>query len=449
MSRSPRELWLCYLNKVLFSFSFFTWSIIMVIYLNELGFSDEHSGFLYGVYGAFTSIYGLVTGFFLDRYGVRISLVIGGLVCGLGKLLLAANGSSSAVYFSLCFVLPVGEALCMPVLTTGIRRYTLKENAALAYGIYYSILNIGAALSGYIVDLVRSMGDSLGAVTVFENHITVYRLLTYSCAVANFIPVGIAFFLVREIDVTASVDEEKDDDKKEKDNLLISLSGTCKSKAFWKFMLLNLLLMNVRSIFKHMDATLPKFLQRRFGDDVGFGTIYSINPLIVVFLAPVIQILISKYPPLPCIIIGAWISSLSPLWIWWNPSMVAVILFVVQLSIGESIWSPRNLDYMMKIIPKGKEGIYMSLCSFPMFASKLPTGILSGWLLAEYCPTSAQCSGTIWLLIGLLTILSPVFLTFCVSCIEEPSEQNQRDFEKLSESWSQNDPQIDLPKDNT
>lgn len=57
----------------------------------------------------------------------------------------------------------------------------------------------------------------------------------------------------------------------------------------------------------------------------------------------------------------------------------ATMLFVVFLSLGEAIWSPRWYDYSMSVAPDGREGIWTALASAPLFAAKLPTG-------APHCP---------------------------------------------------------------
>jgi len=164
-------------------------------------------------------------------------------------------------------------------------------------------------------------------------------------------------------------------------------------------------------LYRIMDATLPKYLKRSFGEDVAFGSIYAINPLLIVFLTPVVQVLLASYPSLKCIVIGVWITSLAPFWLWWSSSLGTSALFVLQLTIGESIWSPRTMDYTMSIIPKGKEGLYMALSGAPHFVFNLFVGTLSGWLLSNHCPSNEICDGnTLWFFIGLFTMVSPILM---------------------------------------
>ena len=52
------------------------------------------------------------------------------------------------------------------------------------------------------------------------------------------------------------------------------------------------------------------------------------------------------------------------------------MLFVIQLSLGESIWSPRWYDYSMSVAPEGREGVFTAMASAPLFLGKFVTGTL-------------------------------------------------------------------------
>jgi hypothetical protein len=43
-----------------------------------------------------------------------------------------------------------------------------------------------------------------------------------------------------------------------------------------------------------MDATLPKYMIREMGPDAKYGSIYAINPLIVIIFVPIISVKIFK-----------------------------------------------------------------------------------------------------------------------------------------------------------
>ena len=43
-------------------------------------------------------------------------------------------------------------------------------------------------------------------------------------------------------------------------------------------------------------------------------------------------------------------------------------------------------DYTMDVAPEGREGLFGAIAAAPLFLAKLPTGLLSGFLLDRYCP---------------------------------------------------------------
>lgn len=61
-----------------------------------------------------------------------------------------------------------------------------------------------------------------------------------------------------------------------------------------------------------------------------------------------------------------------------SSSVLTSILFVVTLSVGEAIYSPRVYEYTMLLAPKADEGLYTNLASIPMFVAKLFAGSISG-----------------------------------------------------------------------
>jgi hypothetical protein len=184
-------------------------------------------------------------------------------------------------------------------------------------------------------------------------------------------------------------------------------------------------------IFRHLDATLPKYMLREFGQDVPKGTIYSINPALIIVLVPLVTAATSNVDPLIMIHVGSYVSAASVFFLAFSTSIAACILFVTVLSIGEAIWSPRLYDYAMSVCPEGREGTYMALSNAPLFLAKLPVGMLSGVLLQKYCPIEGERhSKEMWWIIGLLTASSPVLMTVCWNYIAQRDVYDKNDWDQ-------------------
>lgn len=57
-----------------------------------------------------------------------------------------------------------------------------------------------------------------------------------------------------------------------------------KDKELWKYLWVVVMLMGVRLVFRHLDATFPKYMVRTHGKEVPFGIIISLNPIFIVLI---------------------------------------------------------------------------------------------------------------------------------------------------------------------
>uniref|UniRef100_A0A0G4IFI8 Major facilitator superfamily (MFS) profile domain-containing protein n=1 Tax=Chromera velia CCMP2878 TaxID=1169474 RepID=A0A0G4IFI8_9ALVE len=211
------------------------------------------------------------------------------------------------------------------------------------------------------------------------------------------------------------------------------------SASFWRFFLLTVLLLGVRVVFRHLDATFPKYMVRMFGKDVMYGSILALNPLIVVSAVPVLAFTMSHVSPLTMINFGSAISAIAPLALAGGHSIERSILFVVLLSIGEAIWSPRFYEYAVSVAEKGREGTYIALSSAPLFLATLLTGGMSGWMIETFCPEHGgrRRPEMMWLLISAMSILSPILMLFCRGVIEgraKETAQTNGEFKKETDT---------------
>ena len=288
----------------------------------------------------------------------------------------------------------------IPVLTVGIRRYTNEENRGFAFGLFYVVMNVGALVAGPLVDILtiyykggNDTSDDGENLNDDDNTSSSWKLsnnraIILSGVIANFFAVCVAF-TVREIKVdanakskSASANEEgnlqNDDDEVDcyeengnsqtqttpkiaqfqpaKGSSIQILSETIRTPNFRRFLLVCLLTLNVRMVFRHLDGTLPKYMIREFGPDAPKGLVYSINPFLIIILVPIITAATTAVHPLIMIHRGTYVSAMSVFFLAFSTSIPACVLFVVTLSIGEALWSPRLYDFTMSVAQEGREG---------------------------------------------------------------------------------------------
>ncbi|MCA9610955.1 MAG: MFS transporter, partial [Myxococcales bacterium] len=202
-----------------------------------------------------------------------------------------------------------------------------------------------------------------------------------------------------------------------------------RERTFWAFVLFVSLLVLVRAVFTHAHSTWPTYMIRDFGRDTPQAAIWSLNPLLIIVLTPIVGSLTSRFSAWWVIIGGSFVTASSLLFMVahepYEAAARAVLggvlgpdaayeqtgayLFVIVLSVGESLWSPRLYEYVAMMAPKNREASYMGLAELPLFAAKIPVGLMSGVLIGTYCAENTPCqSEPIWLIVFGTTLAGPI-----------------------------------------
>jgi hypothetical protein len=84
------------------------------------------------------------------------------------------------------------------MLTIAVRRCTTQRNRGFAFGLYYSIMNVAALLSGPVIDafniLLPREGVQIAGVTWSGN-----RFVILTCASFTLLSIGVSYFILKDI----------------------------------------------------------------------------------------------------------------------------------------------------------------------------------------------------------------------------------------------------------
>jgi len=179
------------------------------------------------------------------------------------------------------------------------------------------------------------------------------------------------------------------------------------------------ILIPVQTLFAHNWLTLPYYLDRAFqGTFVSqyFEVFSNLNPLLIFILTPIIAGLTAKSGVYKMMIYGTLVMALPTFLLAFGPNVYLFLIYVVGMTIGEAMWSPRFLQWIAEVAPKGKVGLYIGVGQFPWFLDKVFTGFYSGYFLEKYCPKDVppdqMQTGTMWFIYGLIAIITPISLYF-------------------------------------
>jgi len=177
------------------------------------------------------------------------------------------------------------------------------------------------------------------------------------------------------------------------------------------------ILIPVQTLFAHNWLTLPYYLDRAFqGSMVSqyYEVFTNLNPILIFIFTPIIAGLTARANVYKMMIYGTLVMALPTFLLTVGPNLYLFLLYVLAMTIGEAMWSPRFLQWIAEVAPEGKVGLYMGVGQFPWFLDKVVTGFYSGYLLEKYCPKGVPSAdthtGTLWFIYGLIAIITPISL---------------------------------------
>jgi len=424
----PREIWVAYVLKVLEGLCYFSTVLVLMAFLTQdMGLSDEAAGTVFGVWSAAMSLFMLFVGFVADSMGIKKALLLGLVIALVGRLAITFTTHPAVVYPGL-LMLSIGFAYMIPLVAASVKLFSTKKAQKFAYSWYYVVMNVGSALAGLTLDPIRKAVTepielAVGGLTLVVAPTQVIFLVAVG---ATLVSITLVLTLIRGripreayngLPGDSSVHTEADRAEvgeppaaPERKSIWTIMKEVGADKLFWIFITFMFLLVMVKMIFQYNHALYPLYMER-IGLKDWTGKLYSINPIIIIFLVPVMTAVTGRMKAYMVIVVGSFVSAASVLFLSLGEAITLIVLFQVTLSFGEALWSPRLYDYTATVAPPGKEASYMALSKVPMFFAKVAAGPATGVLLAWLCPVEgARNTELMWLIVGITTLLSPITL---------------------------------------
>lgn len=391
LRETRKEYWGLQAINILDSTAYFAMlNIAVVCFSEDFGFSDEQSGYLFTLFSSVTTLLLFGSGIVTDWLGIQkashISM-LGQALTNLALVLaiqLAPGFSRDAIVVASLFLMAPFAAMVQTLFQSGNKRFTTQKSRGAGFNLWYLFMNVGAAAGGFIID-VMYLELGLPRVHVF----TLGVVLRVLCMVLTWWTIRDTQQLLGPDEAPPAVSEGVD--KKPMSIMLSVLSD----KVFWRFVALISLLLGVRAVFVYLSLLHPKFWLRMIGDDARIGTLQALNPVLVMIGLVLFVPLLSRFSVYSMLVVGAIITSLS-LFVQAVPPMFGVdlvtwtygttVAFLLVLTVGELIWSPRLHEYTAAVAPEGQEGTYFGLAMVPLFAAKTLVSVASGHLLQRWVP---------------------------------------------------------------
>ncbi|NLH48523.1 MAG: MFS transporter [Myxococcales bacterium] len=385
------------------TFYFAMLTIASVFLSEDLGLSDQSAGYAITVFTTTTTICLFFSGMITDWLGIKRSMYLtlsSLLVLRLAMVvigLMPAIPHRGIIATALFFLMAPFMASIQTIFQSANKRFTSKRSRSAGFNLWYLFMNIGAALGGFLIDLVRKI------LHLPNTHIfTAGVICALLCIVASLL-------LVRNEKQLLGPNETEEEkttevEVKRKNPIQIAIE-VVREKAFWRLLVLIALLLGTRAVFTYIYLLMPKYWLRVIGPDAAIGTLNMINPIGIVIGLILFIPLTNKFNIFSMLVYGSMVSAISlfPMALPWqylgsdiaNAHYLMAILCMIFLTIGEVIWSPKLSEYTAAIAPPGQEGTYLGLTMVPWFLAKTVVSVLSGHMLVRWSPEKVDIQGTL------------------------------------------------------
>jgi len=345
-------------------------SAVMAIYLHEhLGLTSEQSTWLIGYYGFIVWFMPVVGGALADRYGFRRTLVGAFLLLSVGYFLLGSLSASwmapvrqalplFALMHILMLVPALGPAVVKPVVVGTTARAAAENVRSVGYSIYYTVVNIGAAIGPIVASFVRT---SVGV----ENVFLVSAGLTFAMAI-------VTLLFYQEPD---RVNEPQTASVAAAFRNLVKVLGN------GRFVLFLLIFSGFWVTFWQQYISLPIYVRDYVNKDANIDRLIAVEATTVILTTFLVTYLMRKVPAFTAIIIGVLLSSLSWLFLTRGSGTPYIVATLIVLALGEVTQAPRYYEYMSRLAPPGQQGLFMGYAFLPIGIGYLVGGRTAGWML--------------------------------------------------------------------
>lgn len=394
-----REYWFLQIINMLDCTAYFAMFNIIILSLSgDFGFDDTQAGYVFMLFSSTTTICLFFSGVLTDWFGIKKALttaVVGLLLTRVAVVVAAYMTEGllrNAIVIGALFLMAPFMAMIQTTFQAANKRFTTKRSRGAGFNLWYLFMNVGAMAGGFLVD-------------VFFLQLGFERFQIFSLGAG----LSVVCLILIVIGIKRTEQAHDEDEEPEEENLEVSdssgfeklvniVKAVAKEPVFWRFTVLITMLLGVRTVFFYLGLLHPKFWTRVIGEDAAIGSLQAFNPILVVIGLILLIPILHRFNIFKMLVGGAFITSLSMFIIAIPPygpfagididtfTYATSIGFLLVLTIGELIWSPRLQEYTAAIAPKGQEGTYLGLSMVPYFLAKTVIAAVSGHMLARWCP---------------------------------------------------------------
>jgi len=356
----PRVFWTANLIEVLERFAYYGIYFSFGIYLTSLGFSRDQLGVVQTFFLLLSYCMPLVSGTLADRFGFKKMLIVAYLAYLPAILLLIYTKTFSGIALTM---LSIGFAagIFKPLVFGTVRAVTDGTNSTLGVGIFYAMVNVGGSLGPVIAGRLRAISWD-------------YAFFAAAVAIGLMLVITVLFYKEppRELVHATLGDKLREVGGVLADRrftVFLILLGLGWWIPFWAFFNLCALYvdqsLDTAQLYRTMHALFGGAVADFLSHEEGgvrrvLGETISHTGYIIMLLQVVVSRIVEKARPIPAFYTGLAVTAAGFVVLGGAAAIDARLVFlgILLFAIGEMISSPRIQEYIIRLAPKEKAGLY-------------------------------------------------------------------------------------------
>lgn len=320
----------------------------LTVYLTvDRGYSAALASWIMVAFGLGGVVGNYVGGLLNDKFGswhIQLYSLVGS-----GLLFILLGQLDDYVLFCLTiFLLSVVADAFRPANRAAVAAYTQPKQLTQSFGLLRMAVNLGF-----------SIGPLLGGFMIgYFSYGTLFWVDGITCVLS-----GIAFIVLLPKDHTAR--PPVPDPVDALDAPIIPLRSKPGLQQGWLMAICGANVL-IAMCFFQLFSTVPIYLEQMSYTAIQIGLIFTFSgTLIVVFEMPLLYLIESRFTALQVLVLGSALIGLSyfllPIAITFG--IVAILVFVTILTVGEMLYMPFGNTYVTQKAPLGRRGEYLGLLS--------------------------------------------------------------------------------------
>jgi len=392
VSKLGRTYWMLNGIEMFERLAYFGVRAVVAVYIMQaddpggLHLSAVDKGTIYAWWFVFQSILPMFTGGYADRYGYKKVMALAISLNAIGYVMMA-YGRDFWSFFIAVMVLATGTAFFKPSIQGSLAQNLTKDISSLGWGIFYWVVNIGAAIGPFVARLI------LGEAHTVES----WRLLFLASAgftCVNFL----LMFTFKDVPSGADKSESPLNVLKRTMKNIVEprlLTWLAIMSCFW-LMMYQLWDLHPNFITDWVDSSelagllinLP--FSHIWASDTARGLqvpqelMLNINPAMIVLIIIPVSWMVRKMRTLSAMLIGMSVATCGVLVSGLTSSGWVLVLGIVFFSLGEMLTGPKKNEYLGLIAPPGKKGLYLGYVNIPVGVGGFIGSKMAGYIYGSF-----------------------------------------------------------------